>query len=1684
MSSKDSKEKKSKDKDGSKEKKSKEKGSKDKGSKEKSKDSKEDGKDVKVVGSSRYLRKKVKEEGKGGKGKTKIFWILEGKTMDDKDCVFRELPDKESGGVYYQCIADDKTVWELPNLGGDDDPSNFQPQEINIEKKKFKERKEWKDEATKKPVINFAKRQLSAMIPESEISKDNLATILNNVTKEYMSNAKKLDSDGEKWMTGKLQEEVTAYLTAKRAIDEEYKIKMIALDQMLAKQAIDPNYVPKKPRKSPIFPTSPFVPQASYLRDPYYSKRVHVRNPTRSTLESTLEENLFFNPQSGEVKILYALQTKITSIVASNPPGIIENGIVTVVRDWAGGFAVVVLTTNADVANTFPLLQYVEFNQETKTLVIDGLQTLVIDAPEHVDQLELNTRLAQSAMFGDGSNDQLIVTSRAKSIEMAGSLKDMTKTEKVPELSSVFLSNVLGTATGQGDLDPNQRYSLRQNYLRYILSRDKLLQDWINIAMANRFVQNNRENTISLLLSVLEEGILHSMPSNDPQLVTNILSTLQVLRTDLPDPLKRRVEICKAWLRFTEQCINEKFTPRDRCETIPFEKMFLPVEYTPAHRQEEKSRLDRKTLHAANFLPPGLYLSLIIHAGDEILVHRTTGNLVSEIILQHATMDELAEFGNVDNPDFHWLLKLAGGNENWAEFLLQRYCSVYDNIGTRRFRGLLIRAVRRLREKTQIPTFGVLFDRPIVLPNVQVGHLLCVLHVTNKMTFLTSSVLTSEYEWKRRPDLEFLTYTRAASVTANARLKFMSTSYVKCERWIEAAIQHQNNVIRTTHANNRLPGGFYLGFFGVRYNSTGHKVLVPERNRTTLPLALVSTEFPSLEEWRWIQSLNESKRRVNSFGFHAISTTLTARSSERECVSFKHKFLRAVLEVKQAIGVDIDVFFDYEIVTLDENKRIKAVFATCRQISNPSYQFSGEEPMVWLRSDSIESQHFWVYWPTVYPPFVEIIDHEYIRAFPTCQPFTTDEVMRLNHDSCALHFYLYVDRLWFSGRWVPQLMQWFMEGCVPLVEKYDADRNRSDPTVRTVEEAVEVAVSNYSASLDLNLLTMRSLLMDASAAMGPEGSASALWAKLREVERVMRTGYSQRTTHVPPPPPGSYMRRRRTYDELLSDEETDDESCREATTYEVDCTLEELIFFNPISNAQAASVSKGVQYFQMQEIVDHIVDLACVECVDVGDVRQAGQVISNMISVIEAMDDLKDEAVVLHVKQQLRDDVLKERDAFQKTWLDVYKKDEELLASAAARPGVVQEDIEEDRVASELTAMYYDGSNYAITNVEQGVRICLMKAMGSMHMLEGLQQIAVSTQEALELEEALMAYNSAAKKHQALVEDAASRRPPTHSIVSHGGGPRATSGAPPAAPTIILVSQEYNEFPVFQPVDPNRCLVLKGVTGKIRFPSIDGKVMSFFAQFFNLQEHEISNFLKEVRVITDVPPDVLLSVALQLKTPLLVLRLAQILYGSPAGEQYEGRCDYFFTVPSATEVRNFLGDSFLFQYGIRDWVYWMSPGAAGRIIFSAMDVLWWIRFLKESSSATPNQPGGELKYTDHECTWLGVYAETRVKVFLTFGIHTLSREELQLWRDVLGQNVEYVSVRDSNVGDSEVEVLVACCPYMKSIDLSNTQVTDRGVRMIIDGCGTVQEVSLEGCQVSSQVITQLRDLCQHNRNKM
>ena len=1687
-------------------------------------------KDIRQVGLSVYIRKKVKQETADGNSKTKTFWILEGKAFDEQEYVWEERRARD-GHVQYRNALTREPVLALPDKGptqstlvGVNEPA-LSPQRVKAEP-----RPGWTSD--KKTVVqSFVKKRLQQPTKERVITAEALKTLVKNVADQFTAETNPFDGD----VPPEAAEEELAEMT-NRALEAWVQERSEAVERLLSAadyrdlDFIDPPpldeeaALPERPAKEPPAPVSPLLPRAGYLRDPYYYLRLDYPNPRRGRLEEELESKLFFNQSLGELKVLGAVEGWIC-----HPSDPLQNQptIVAAVRDWAGAACLTYIqppsagvSDHYVVTSIHPLSEHLEMGKllgkQAGSEILRGI--VLVDDQRHVlgfrnaedhGYLDLVLKLAMCSMYGQGSESERIVDMRAHSVELA-----WNHTPPVPEEAAMAdFEYLMAGPVDEVDTAPSgdRTTDTLVNDIRLFMlgteNRDTVLRRWVSIVKRGVPANNDRElrERVVRQLRIIEEAIRYPSPSNDPFIHDAVLEQLGTVQLELSRLAADDAEavpwglqpsrLIALW-KLTTQSL-QAFRSRESLPDVPFERFCEPAPSSEAAAIQLEALQERRRFYEPDQLLSGVYLSALVYCKDggggcDILTN-AHDNLPCEVV-QDLLSDAKVESLHRDSDDFKWVLE-NGVDPDWA-YNLQVYSQVYDNVGTARFRAYFIDAAKRLQNQLGRSDLGVVFDDVVVQKEVGCLHIITVLRVQTRDDIPVDSAFHAGWAWRPKAEVEQRTYLKSFDVNASARVAFMSATYQNCRRWVHAAVQYKESLDYRLEAHP----GVYLAYFGAAPDSTGFRVMVSESHRFIVPLARIQEGFPTIEEWRWVQCLNEKRRRLGSFEWDTVSASVTAASLPAETPTFRHRFLRAVLEMEQTVGREVTHIYDVEVFSFDELGKIKiiAVGERFKEEPAPHAPPPNTSAVTFKNHEMVQALYFRHFWPGVSRLFTEAKAAADAAQIRVCTPFAVDEALRLDHEGALAHL-TEVEAMMLPLRWLWTLWRWSCRGYPTVVSEYEGVADRA--LVRSVESSVENAVANHATQQDLNYMTARSIAADGRHASEWE----ALYPKLREVHRTMKAGYAQRVQQVPPE--SEHVGRERTWDELYSDEESEDDDVeRPPTIYHMDCTIEELVEKDGADNTSGAGPNL---YFTMQQIVWDVVELSLIESVDASIIKVCGQVINDLVSVIEWTDGLTSDAVVASLTDQAVEATVHENNLFKQTWCEAFLDAETDAGGGGGAAGgngvdgVFEYNTDEEDEGYVLGAaspsgipfdapvpMFQQGSDKTVVSPEHGVRVCLAKAMNAVGQCERVLSIIASAQEVAELTDCISDYDDAVSKQVGIIKASvgAGTGGGTKGYLGGGGGaasPSATvvtintqaaeaAAATPAAEhfasdagandandaPLVMISSDFEEFPLAR-IDVERAASLAHAAGKIRFPDVAGPLLSVVASFLNVAEGGLEGWLRGLGAHcaeAGVGAEELVSLAVQMRAPLLLAAAAGLVYGTPLTT---GATAVHHTFAGDAAQRFWTAASPVYMaFSVPQWLAWAEQG--GVAVAPALDVCWWGRAGVEAPAGEPEP----TDYSAHEGTWRQMYAETRLAAFLKRGLGSLPQEELLLWRGGLGTLVEYVSFKQcAAVGDQEVDVLTQCCPELRSIDLSLTQVTDTAAGYLLQRSSRLTDVNVDGSAV-------------------
>ncbi|KAF5224127.1 hypothetical protein ECC02_002713 [Trypanosoma cruzi] len=1612
------------------------------------------------VGGTVYSRvKRHDESGAFGGGQVSV-WKQEGGTVGDE---WGEMTLESGDLVYAKWDNPAVTRWQLP------ENSSVYGHAEKVQKT-FNAAKEWPE--TEQTVVRLAAAKaldecfvsFADMDGATEVERSRM---VQNIANEYMatSGAQKYDAEkSQKWLSRAAVRECELFLGRRHAPETAKESTREHAATSLQQEKLDRkgHALGKAGEKSPIAtttaaasvqkgrsnekksdeffssPSSPFLPRARFLRNPYYAALLLCPSARRGCIESRLEATTFAAAGSGEVRVLCA----VTVYEGREGP---KKHLFAVARDWTGAFCFFVLepfdvATEAVVLYTYPLLGSVEMNLDSHQRVlfhVDGVEFLAsFKDKETASWLHDALKAAMASMYGEGNDCDRVVRMRAYSVEFAShytSERDLMLFEVV--------NTILSATDCSVNLMKNNFAQLRRCLMKKE-GRDKVALQWLNSMKMLTTKDGASISAASVVnhLRVVEEIIQCPTPYIDATLSQRLCEGLEEMGRRIPKTMATCSHLA-VLLEYTDR-VMLKWSSRYETPDVLFEPCFKPESHSPAAFYEASLLEERRARGAEYRLPPGIYLAVICFCGERVFTNKA-GGWIAEVIQREPTHEEIQQVA-ADSENYRWVLRVGGTDANWAEGEnLEKWEALYKERGGESFKARFLRAARRLKERRVFPRLGCVFDTPIFQAEVGTTLILTLCEVESE-----AAISPAAGVWHDIRELELRAYTQTLMCSENARVAFLPTGYRRCVRYLNAAVHYQKSLTQ------RLSPGFYVGFFLASVNAEGALMLVPECNRNLPPLVKVSGEHPSLLQWRWLQSLNYRHKTTQTFGLPTVAD-ISVPLDER--APFESKVGYAIKALETAVGLKIQQFYDLELFALDEEQTIHAFFAVSyyppplQDIERVPEPPKGIVPMTFKLVRLVDDHHQRRYWSGVYGFIADEADRNYRILCSTTQPFTSDESIRLNITSETIFHAMELEKYALLFSWARTLAIWAETDGRTLVQRYagkllwNSGTNTEDageveeveyPGVSlSVEEVVDVAVSNQAAATDPKTFEMKSLLLQLRST-GKKDCAAVL-QRLREMDDAVREGCPSHIAQMEDVNKLSLTLR--GFDEAPPDGGFF--AARSATVYELPCTLMEFV-----SGENKVEDS----YLFAREIVEDLIELAAAG----GTVADFGRIAETMVSCVEAAENMVDGAALEALRVEAEEKAWAEREQFIRKWIEMFR----------ARPIKSMFDEALDASVEGPEPLFHAGSSQYIGSGSDGLRVCLARAATDANQLQELLRVANSALHGLELAQCIHAYNDALhKSEKTFFSDGPSKE---EKKVIPGKAVTATISTTPQQ-IVTLVSKERREIYLYS-MDPLRCLLLQGEQPRVSFPEIGYAELKVLGDHMNAPEQEVAAQLRDMHPTDERERRNLLNMSIELQAPLIAIRLLPLVYCSETGH---------FGEEEANGVRKAInGMQFLFLYGVRDWLRMESLG--GPAVVGGFDVLWWLRYLQEVGE-------GEEAYCSYSGSWKQLYAETRIRVLLSLGVDHVTEEELQLWMEGLGRLVAYMSFKGkANVTDAEVKILIETCPLLQSLDLSGTTVTDDSVRLLCSRCRRLLECSVTGCRISREAEMWLNDLCRKNAQNL
>ncbi|RNF00887.1 putative leucine-rich repeat protein [Trypanosoma rangeli] len=1607
------------------------------------------------VGATVYTRfMQHDKSGVFGGGQVAV-WVQEGKAVEQG---WGEML-LESGDVVYAKLDDPAvTRWELP------DATSLQSDATAV-MKTFTPRKEWPEPLQAVVWVEAAKALDECFMSSGDV--DNATEVersnmVHSIANTYMATCgvEGHDQNLQKWLHHAALAEFESFLKRRHAtaaanqtvnrraatlllqgtlgpverVVREVGNKSAATTTVTAVDSTqDGNNNEMRTEALLPSPSSPFLPQAKFLLNPYYANLLRHPSARRSCIESRLEATTFAAVGSGEVRVLCA----VAAYEGHKGP---KKRLFAVARDWTGAFAFFVLepfndTTEAVVLDSYPLLGSVDMNPESHQRMafhVDGVKFVAsFKDNETARWLHDALKASMAFMYGEGSDSERIVKMRAYSVEFAAqyACEDSTALELMTAILSVS-DDCDGTLM-------ERRFAQLRRCLRTAEGRDTVALQWLS--SVKKLTSKNSVSTTTMStanhLHVVEVFIQCPTRHTDARLSQRMYEGIEDMGRHTPEIMATCSRLA-VLLDYTDR-VMQTWSSRHVVPDVPFEPCFKPESHSPAAFYEAAMLNERRTRGEAYRLSSGIYLVVICFCGEKVFTD-TSGNWVAEAVQHGPTLEELQQIA-ADSESYRWMLRLGGTDANWAnKENLETWEALYKERGGDSFKARFIRAASRLRDRGVFPRLGCLFDTPIFQEEVGTALILTLCEVDAE-----TEVSPAAGVWRNLCDVEASIYTQSLMCSENARVRFLPTGYRRCVRYLSAAVEYQMSLAR------RLSPGFYVGFFLTTVSTEGMLMLVPECNRNLPPLVKVSDEPPSLPQWRWLQSLNYRRQTAQNFGLPTLRDLFTPLNAD---APFESKVAYAVAALEAAVGLKIEQFYDLDLFALNEEQTIYTFFAVAyyppplQGVERVPAAPKGLVPMTFKLVRLVDDHHQRRYWSAVYGSLADEGDRAYRMLCSTTQPFTSDEAIRLKTANEAMLYAMELDRYALLFSWARELAIWLETDAQTLVQRYTgwpvktsaantvneekARESASSGTSHSVEEVVDIAVSNQTSSTDPRLPAMKSLLLQLRST-GEKGWGNVL-QRLQEMDSAVTERYAGEEASAAEANKLSLTLR--GFDDVPLDDGFF--AARPATVYELPCTLMEFVL-------NEGNIDDS--YLFVREIVDDVIELAAAGIA----VAALGRITETMVSCVEVAEDMLDGAALEALRLEAEEKAWTERQAFLKRWSG--------MLNARLAPSMLDE---LEAPVEDLEPIFYAGSSQYIRSGNDGLRVCLARAASDANQLQELLRVANSALHGLELNQCIHAYNNAFQENgQTLFND----RPGKKEQRVHRGE-AATAPIPTPAPQLVtLVSREHREIHLYS-LDPLRCFLLQGDQTRVAFPELGYAELKVLGDHMNAPPLELASQLRDLRPTDEQQRQKLLSMSLELQVPLLAIRLLPLVYCPETGN---------FGEKEANAARKALtGRDFFFLYSVQDWFRMELLG--GPATLSGFDVLWWLRYLQEMGEE-------EEAYNTYSGAWKQVYAEARVCVQLSRGVDCVAEEEVLLWREELGYLVAYMSFRGkANITDAEVTVLVETCPQLQSLDLSGTAVTDESVHLLCTRCKRLVECNVMGCRVSCDAAIHLTDFCRRN----
>jgi hypothetical protein len=622
----------------------------------------------------------------------------------------------------------------------------------------------------------------------------------------------------------------------------------------------------------------------------------------------------------------------------------------------------------------------------------------------------------------------------------------------------------------------------------------------------------------------------------------------------------------------------------------------------------------------------GVYLMTVLYTDDEILADQM--GLLPHIKLPNC-MYKTFQTADASSDDFDWLFNLGKDWSNCA-------CD-FENIEKRRslspFKRDVIKAAEELTRMLGGIDLGILYDRFITVPELSSVLLLSFKKVHEKSDFqIDKSMPSDKFSWQPREIIEHKLYQGYNDLTPTTRLDKMEDNFYG-PRWIENGIKWYNQF-----QSNPLEHGMYLCYLRFCVDENGFYLLIQDDLRMMPPVLKICGGVPPREDWEWVQGIR--LRQEKGIPLIEDDKDVTIDTPYEDCITFKQKYLKTILQMQKNIGVEtLGHLYDEEIVMMDEESRVMLICYVDNVPLTVGNMAAWKGKYFWRKLSVVENANSYAFMSDICGAYKDYVLQYHSRnpIIQECE-YTKDEVMRIKPDIFELPDLIKAESAWVFMRWMTRLINWCQKGAPSLT-----DTIKDKDAIIDIDAEVRKAVKKVSP---INIEVRRIIL-----SRKPNESWDTVYEKLLPVESSKTKANRIRNRYRP-----SFIAKKRVnIKELAETEDVEDEDEKDkilrapATFHNAECTVEDVFRRDELV---LAPTSKEVCSCFTQEFIE----LALIQAEDRKELRIIKDVVEGLVSIVESVDLLTEDVEIMVEQEEMAAELLEERQVYKQSWYNLYEE--------------------------------------------------------------------------------------------------------------------------------------------------------------------------------------------------------------------------------------------------------------------------------------------------------------------------------------------------------------------------------------------------------------------------------------------